>query len=786
MAEYQFIGKPANRVDALEKVLGTARFTGDYYLPDMLVARCYRSPLPHARIVSIDSSEARKIPGVRAVITCDDFVDHGRFGFPIVDMYMLAFERVRYAGDPIVAIAADNEDILQAALNALKVELDPLPGVFDPRKALDPDAQLVGERPRDAEGHPHGNLLVDYIVRQGEPDPVLDACDVVVDDEYTTMHQEHAYLETEGALAVPWQGSSGVTVYAGCQSPFLARDNMVRTLGLEEEDVRVIQPYVGGAFGGKDDTMYQTIAQTAKLALVAGKPVKMVLSREESMIASYKRDAMVMKYRVGASKDGTLKACRFHGIVDSGGYAAITPFTAWRSTIHAMGPYRYQACHVDTDVVYTNNGYAGAFRGFGNTEVCYAIELAVDEIAERLKMDPIDLRLKNCLRPGDTTSHGQKLGNDVAIAECLEQVRRISDWDKRRKQYDSEHTRPIQPGEFRRGIGVAAVFHGMSLGAEGKDFAVGTLRVNDDHTLTLTSGLTDYGNGSRTVYTLIAAETLGIQPSRIHMLRPDTNTAKFSGPTVASRATVLGGNATRVTAMRMDTLLLTAAADLLHCSIVNVLRDKENYIGPDEEPVTFDRVVDHAREMGLVLSTEGRWNAPENHWSFESGSGKPYFAYHFGAQVAEVLVDTGTGKVEVTNHWAAHNTGTVIFPQGVLGQVFGGITQGLGYALMERVDYDQGFIQATNFDEYLIPTALDVPDIVGTFVEKPFADGPFGAKNIAEPGLVPAAPAIVNAIFHATGKRIKNLPANLERVLIGKDLRKEGSNTACKLGLRME
>jgi len=217
-----------------------------------------------------------------------------------------------------------------------------------------------------------------------------------------------------------------------------------------------------------------------------------------------------------------------------------------------------------------------------------------------------------------------------------------------------------------------------------------------------------------------------------------------------------------------------------------VIRDRENYIGPDEEPVTFDDVVDHAREMGLVLSTEGRWNAPENHWSFESGSGKPYFAYHYGAQIAEVLVDTGTGKVEVTNYWAAHNTGTIIFPQGALGQVFGGITQGLGYALMERVDYDQGYIQAVNFDEYLIPTSMDVPDIVGTFVEKPFADGPYGAKNIAEPGLVPAAPAIVNAIAHATGRRIKNLPANLERVLIGKDLRKEGSNTACKLGLRIE
>jgi CO/xanthine dehydrogenase Mo-binding subunit len=786
VAKTQFIGKPANRVDALEKVMGTAKFVADYSLPDMLVSRCYRSPLPHARIKSIDITEARKVPGVRAVISCEDFVNHGRFGFPIVDMYMLAYQRVRYVGDPIVAIAADNEDALEAALKAVNVVLEPLPGVFDPRTALDPDSPLVGENPRDAEGHPRGNLLVDYIVHQGDPDSVMAESDLTISEEFTTMHQDHAYIETEGALAIPWPANKGVTVYGCCQSPFIARDNLVKTLGLGVEDVRVIQPYVGGAFGGKDDTMYQTIAQAGKLALVAGRPVQMILSREESMIASYKRDAMVMQYQVGAGKDGTLKACKFHGIVDSGGYSAITPFTAWRSSIHAMGPYRYQACHVDTDVVYTNNGYAGAFRGFGNTEVCYGIELMVDEIASRLNMDPIDLRLKNCLRPGDTTSHGQRLGDDVAIAECLEQVRKVSEWDRRRSMYNKENRRQAHPGEYRRGIGVAAVFHGMSLGAEGSDFAVGTLRIDDDNSLTLSSGLTDYGSGSRTVYTLIAAETLGINPSRIKMLRPDTNTSQNSGPTVASRATVLGGNATRVTAMRLDTLLVTSAADLFHCQMVEVQRDGENYFGPNEEPASFDEVVNHARQMGLVLSTEGRWNAPENHWSFESGSGKPYFAYHFGAQVAEVLVDTGTGKVEVTGYWAAHNTGTIIFPQGALGQVYGGIAQGLGYALMERVDFDQGFIQTTNFDEYLIPTAMDVPDIVGTFVEKPFADGPYGAKNIAEPGLVPVAPAIVNAIFNATGKRIRNLPANLERVLIGKDLRKEGSNTACKLGLNQD
>ena len=779
MADMQYVGKQATRVDALEKVLGTAKYVGDYRVPGMVFARALRSTLPHARILRVDVTPALRVPGVLAAITCDDFVKFGRFGYPVEDMFMLAHERVRYVGDAVAAIAAETKDALQAGLNAILVELEPLTGVFDPVAALHPDAAMVGERPWNAPDMPRGNLLTQYIVRKGEPDAVLADCAVTLDQEYSTMHQEHAYIETEGALAVPWPGGNGVTVYASCQSPFVNRNNLCSVLGLPQEDVRVIQPPVGGAFGGKDDLVYQTSGQVAKLALLTGRPVCMIFDREESMIASYKRDAMQMRIQLGADRDGTLRASKIHAVVDSGAYAAITPFTAWRSCIHAMGPYRYDACHVDTDVAYTNNGYSGAFRGFGNTEVCAGIEQAIDELAYRLGLDPIDLRLHNCLRPGDTTPHGQPLGDDVSLAECLEQVRKLSDWDRKRAEIKNPAS------EIKPGIGVAAVFHGMSLGAEGADFAVGTLTVNDDYTLTLTSGFTDYGTGSRTVFTLIAAETLGLRPERIKMLRPDTDTALDSGPTVASRATVLGGNATHVTAMRLDSLLMRAAADLFGCQDAQVMRHDERYIGPNEEPASFEQVVDHARQMGLTLSTHGRWNMPEIQWSFEQGQGKPYFAYHFGAQVAEVLVDTGTGKVEVTGIWAAHNTGKIIFPQGALGQLYGGITQGLGYALMERVDFDDGYIQATNFDEYLIPTAMDTPEIVGAFVEKPFAHGPFGAKNLGEPSMVPAAPAILNAIFHATGRRIRNLPANLEKVLLGHDLRKEGSDRACKLGLRV-
>ncbi len=781
MAEFKYVGKPARRVDALDKVLGTAKYTADYRLPGMLRARCLRSDLPHARIVRLDVTPALQVPGVRAAVTGEDYVNHGNFGYPVQDMYMLAHERVRYVGDAIAAVAAETEEALAAGLAAIICELEPLPGVFDPEEALKPDAPLVGEQPWDAPTEPRGNLLITHIVRKGDPDPILQESEIQLDEHYSTAHQEHAYIETEAALAVPWPDGSGVTVYSPSQSPFADRNNLCRVLGLGVENVRVIQPPVGGAFGGKDDQIYQTTGQVAKLALLTGRPVQMTFSREESMIFSYKRNPMRVHIRLGADRNGKLRASKIDLVVDSGAYSAITPFVAWRGNIHAMGAYRYDACHVDTHVAYTNNGYTGAFRGFGNTETTACIEQAVDMLADRLGIDPIELRLMNCLRPCDETAHGQRLGEDVALVECLEHVRRVSDWDRKRREYGRNNLQP----SIRRGIGVACFFHGLSLGAEGDDFAVSTIQVNDDTSLSLTSGLTDYGTGSRTVFTLIAAEVLGLKPERIHMHRPDTDTAIAGGPTVASRATVLGGNAVRVTAERLNSLLLQAAADLFGCSLIQVLRDGERFIGPQEEPASFEDVVNHARQMGLTLSAHGRWDAPAIHWSLESGTGKPYFAYHYGAQVAEVVVDMGTGKVDVSGIWASHNTGTVIFPQGMLGQLYGGITQGLGYALMERVDFDQGYMQATNFDEYLIPTALDVPDIVGHFVQKPFSFGPFGAKNIGEPAMVPTAPAIVNAITHATGRRIPDLPANLERVLIGHDLRQKGSDRACKLGLNV-
>jgi len=758
-----YLGNPRlQNVDGADKVSGRAKYVGDMRVPGMLVAKVLLSPLPHARIVTLDVTPALAVPGVRAAITGADFVDGGAFGWPIRDHYVLARGKVRYVGDPIAAVAADDEAAALAGLAAIVLELEPLPVVSDMTRAQAPDAPqipdvctpmidgIVAPRP-DAK-----NLCAAHIVRNGDPAPLLAACPTVLDEVYPFPCQEHAYIETEGALAIP-EPDGGVMVYANNQSPFVNRGTLCAVLGLPEAQVRVIQPPVGGAFGGKDDGVYQISAQAARLALLTGKPVRLTYTRRESLVASYKRQAARIHLTLGADADGHLQAARAEILHDNGAYAATTPLATWRATMHAAGAYRYQAVSVDAAAVYTNNGYAGAMRGFGNTQATAAVEIAIDELAHRLGRDPLDFRLQNCLRTGDRTLTGAQLAQEVGLAACLESVRRRSDWDRKRAEYAQ------QTDEVARGVGVACYFHGIGLGAEGKDAATATLKIEDDGGITLTSGLTDYGQGSRTVFTALAAETLGVDMARIHVLRPDTHTARDSGPTVASRASVIGGNSVRVAAEKLRHTLALAAADLLHCASEQLARVGEGFVGPDEEPATFEAVVAHARVLGLQLSAEGRWQVPAIHWDFARGSGAPYFAYSFGAQVVEAAVNRRTGKVRATGIWAAHDAGAILYPQGALGQIYGGIVQGLGYGLMEAFRYENCIPQATGLAQYRIPRAGDVPEMDVEFIQTPLDVGPYGAKNMAEPVMMATAPALVNAVFHATGVRLRTIPVDAIR-----------------------
>ncbi|MCJ7625796.1 MAG: xanthine dehydrogenase family protein molybdopterin-binding subunit [Anaerolineaceae bacterium] len=750
MKKLQFVNNPAVQpVDGLDKVLGKAKYVGDIHLPGMLHAKVLRSELPHAKIKRINTKPALNVPGVMAVITSDDFVENGSFGWPIKDAYILAYQKVRYVGDPIAVVAAESEKAAAMGIRAIELELEPLPIVSNFRNSLEEDTIVIPLEP-NPEG---GNLAASHIVRNGDPATIIDNSYLKFEGSYYFAHQEHAYLETEGAVALP-EPDGGVTIFANDQSPFVNRGNAASVLGLDPEMVRIIIPPIGGSFGGKDDIGYQTTAQVAKLALICGRTVRMVLGREESMTASYKREAMEIILNIGVQENGKLEAVKADILADSGAYASMTPLSAWRATMHAAGAYKYNAASVDTKVVYTNNGYSGAFRGFGNTQAAAASEIAIDEIAVKLGFDPIDFRMKNCLVKGDKAFTGNPLDEKVTLVECLEWVRTASQWDKKRAEYQYQPSGQV----LQKGIGVANYFHGAGLGGEGLDYAYITLEVLPDFTIRLQSGFTDYGQGSRTVFTLLAAEVLNVDPTRIMMPLPDTQTAMESGPTVASRASIVGGNAVRVSAGKILNQLNIAAADHFNCNVDEVRRFGEKFISPEEDEISFDETIRHAWSLGFQLASQGYWQIPLIHWDFEKGTGIPYYTYCYGAQVAEVEVERNTGAVKVLGIWAAHDGGVVIYPNGAKGQLIGGIAQGIGYALTEGFTFTDGIPEKLNFDKYKIPTSLDVPEIEIKFIETEFADGPFGAKNFAEPVMIATAPAIVNAIFQATRVRIRELP----------------------------
>ncbi|MFN2193835.1 MAG: xanthine dehydrogenase family protein molybdopterin-binding subunit [Candidatus Promineifilaceae bacterium] len=746
----QHVGNPnVQAVDGLDKVLGRTKYVGDMVLDGMLHVKLLLSPLPHALISQINTEPALNVPGVKAVITSADFPDNGAFGWPIKDDFVLAHQKVRYVGEPVAAVAAETEKAAAKGVRAIRLELEKLPIVSDPAHALDADAPLIPlDPPQDS-----GNLCETLIVRNGNPEPILAECATVLDEIYYFQHQDHAYLEMEGALAIP-EPDGGVTIFANDQSPHINRGNASAILGLAEDEVRIIQPPVGGSFGGKDDIVYQLTGITARLALMTKRPVRLLLTREESLKSSYKREAMQIGLTIGMDNEGKVRAGKAAILADSGAFASMTTLAAWRASMHALGTYRYEAAHVDTQVVYTNNGYSGAFRGFGNTQSAAASEIAIDELAYLADEDPIEFRLQNILQQDDKAFTGNTIEYESGLQKCLEWVRKQSDWSTKREDYPKSNLH----SDLVQGIGVACYFHGSGLGGEGLDYARATLQVNQDHTITLQSGLTDYGQGSRTVFTLVAAETLGVSPGRIQMLRPDTHTALETGPTVASRASIVGGNATRVAAEKIKNMLQLAAADLLSCSTEQLFWEDETVIGPSEIPVSLEAVIDHAFAMGLQLSARGYWQLPEIHWDLATGSGVPYSTYSYGAQIADVTVNRQTGDVTVNKIWAAHDGGQIIYPNGAKGQLLGGIAQGLGYALTEGFSYKDSYPQKKNLNQYHIPTSLDVPEIESTFVETTFPIGPFGAKNLAEPVMIATTPAIANAVFHACGVRCRSFP----------------------------
>jgi CO/xanthine dehydrogenase Mo-binding subunit len=749
-------------VDGRDKVTGAAVYGADLSFDGMLHAVVVRARYPHAVVNAIHTEQARRAPGVVAVLTAADIPGRNAFGVVIQHQPFLASERVRYLGDGLALVAAETRDQAERAAGLVRVDYTELPAVFSPEEAQAPAAPVIHEE------YP-GNVVVHHPVRKGDVERGFAESDVILEREYRTALIEHAYIEPEAVVAMPGPGGS-VTVWGSIQNPFSARRAVAGALALPLARVRIIQTNMGGSFGGKDEVMSAMAGRAALLARATGRPVKMVNTREESLIESYKRHPYVMSYKVGAKRDGKIMAMQVRMVADAGAYASMSPFVTWRSTVQATGPYEIPNVRTDVIAVFTNNTYTGAMRGFGSPQAIFGNESLMDELADELGMDPLALRMKNGFRAGSVTATGQILDNHtVSLVEVMEKAATEAGYaEKRRNLPQLSAGNPV-----KRGIGLAASFRGCSLGAEGVDATGAIVSVQTDGSVLVFSGLAENGQGLKTIFSQIAATELGVSLGRIVFMDTDTSTVPDGGPTVASRSTVMGGNAVRIAAAKARQALFEAAAQALSCSPSELAAERDRIFvrAQPERGMEFDEAVGLAWNEGKLMAEFGWYGAPKVDWDEATGQGRAYFTYVYGCQVAEVAVDTETGQVVVERITAAHDVGRAINPQMVQGQVFGGVAMGLGYALLEEVELDAGRTKTQNFDEYLIATASDVPEVVPLIIENPDSHGPYGAKTVGEPTCELAAAAIANAIAHACGRRVRDLPIDMEKVLLGRSLR---------------
>jgi len=562
-----------------------------------------------------------------------------------------------------------------------------------------------------------------------------------------------------------------VKIIGSVQNLFSSRRSVAAALKLDLNRVQIIQATLGGSFGGKDEVMTAMCCRAALLALATGRPVKMVNTREESMLESYKRHPYVLYYKWGAKRDGSITAMEARCIADGGAYASMSPFVTWRSVVQATGPYHCENVKTDVYAVYTNNNYTGAMRGFGSPQVNFAIESMMDELAEKLGKNPLEIRLQNGFEDGSVTATGQKLTHRVSLKEVLTKATEAADFVTKWRANRSAPAAPV-----KRGIGLACSYRGVSLGAEGTDAAGTIVSVQTDGSVIVSSGITDMGQGAQTQMSQIAAEVLGISMDRIQFLNTNTSRVPDSGPTVASRGTIMGGSAAKKAAEIVRATLLSVGADMTGLP-TDALDLRGNYLIDDrsgERLASFAELAAAGFRAGKPMYGFGWHKSPPTSWNEHDGTGEAYFTFVYGANVAEVEVDTETGKANVVDFVSCHDVGKAINRNTVLGQIYGGVAMGLGYGLLEEFDFEDAVPKQVNFDEYLIPTSLDVPRIQGIIVENEDAAGPFGAKSIGEPANELAAPAIVNAIANATGRRLCEIPANLERVLLGHKLTRKG------------
>lgn len=769
------IGRSLPRLEAVEKALGQARFTEDLVLPGMLHGALLTSPHAHARILGYDTSAALALPGVKAVVTGDD-IEGRTMGLLVKDETALAKGRVRYIGEPVAAVAAVDQETARAALHLIEVRYEELPAVFSPAAAMAPDAPILHENYdsyfKIFPAVHRGNVMAEVEIKGGDPDTAFATADRVFEKVYELSAQYHAYMEPVVALAEV-AADGRVTVWSSTQSVFRTQANIAECLGIPMSKIRCISPRVGGGFGGKSEPTVQPAA--VLLAQKTGRPVRIALSREEDMATMRSRHPARVTCRTAVRADGTIVARAIDILMDGGAYADDSPAVLMLAAYFSTGPYRIPNYRLGGRVVYTNKLRSGAFRGFGNPQASFATESQMDEIAEALGIDPFEFRMKNALQPGDRWIDGRTI-ESCTIVDCLEALRDAADWPARRAAAQAA----ARPGR-RRGIGMAAVVHLCAFLSTSA-----FVRLLEDGSVALHTGAVDIGQGSDTALTQICAAALGLEPDQVRCIETDTDTAPYNSGTNASRVTYMVGRVIGEAADAVREKILEHAGEMLEAHVGDLELLPGGRVGLKGVPgksVSFQEVSIRAHWMagGPIMGTGSLTYAggevdpkvalATGFMSF-NGAG----VYTFGAQAVELEVDEVTGQVEVLEVWSAHDVGRAINPAAVDGQVQGGVVQALGYALTEEMVWQDGRLANPSFMDYKIPDSMDVPaGIHSIILERAEPSHPFGVKGVGEPPIIGIAPAVANAIRHATGQRLRRAPMTPERVF--RALAGEGDGT---------
>ncbi len=749
--QLRVIGRRLARHDAWDKVQGRTLYAADWQMPGMLHGAVLRSAYPCARIRHIDVARAAALPGVAAVLTAHD-VPHNTVWTDVpgqtsevgplrARVQVLAERVVRYLGEPVALVAAETPEIAQQAVDLIDVAYAPQPGVFDPEDALRPDAPRV---------HEEGNLLARWQIRCGDAEAALARADVVVEQTYRCQFVDHAYLEPEAGVA--WMDADGVLVIRLSTQVIEHFRDVAEVLGVPHNKVRVIGAYVGGGFGGKEDVTVEVFL--GLLAWRTKRPVRMVWSRQESLLARAKRHPFILRYRTGAARDGTLLAQAVELLADAGAYAYLSALVLMYAAVTAAGAYRIPNVRVDSRVAYTNNPPTSAMRGFGAMQMVLGYESQMDQLARRLGVDPVELRERNALRKGDRLPIGQELDTHVAVAEAIQ--RAWAGLGPRRPPSTSHH---------RVGRGVACNLQPYGRIVWLHDWASAWVGFEMDGSVVIRTGVPDVGGGQASSLCQIAAEVLGVEPYQVSVHIADSALTPLAGTTTATRQLYMSGNAVTHAAVKLRDQILEVATEMLEPPPTRVALREGCAVTTDGRRVPLAQVMKECARLGVPRSYLGVYHAPAGDpVDLERGGGRVFPDYTFGAHAVEVEVDTETGAVRVLRHVACHDVGRAINPQSVEGQIQGGAVMGIGYGLMEEVVVDQGVNLSTSLASYLIPTSLDVPDVEPVILESGEGKGPFGARGIGEPPIAPPAAAIANAIEDAVGVRITVLPITPERV----------------------